>query len=121
MMRTVSVCGSLIVLLLGGCPAPQSIQSRQPAHVLILPGIGGDDIFISYLPRMIEREVPNTSAQAWDWTRIEPYPSFMDIAELTDYPRNLRRARRLATQLIAWRHEHPDGRLYLVGFSGGTG
>lgn len=112
----------LALLLCGsGCAAPRMIDSREAAHVVICPGIGGDDPFIARLGRLIEAGVPHATAQVWDWTRIEPRLSILNLANLQDYKCNQRRAGELARQLVLWRKSHPQTRLYLVGFSGGTG
>ncbi|MCK6456595.1 MAG: hypothetical protein L6Q92_08715 [Phycisphaerae bacterium] len=104
-----------------GCAAPGRIESTRPAHVIVLPGIGGWDPFIDAIARRIAREVPNTSAQLWDWTRIEPQFSFDNLHNLTNLERNLRRAKQLAGQLETWRVNHPTTRISILAFSGGAG
>src|SRR5262249_34517147 len=101
----------LLLLSASGCAAPRVIESRQPAHVIILPGIGGNDPLIGRLRSIIEHEIPGVSAQVWDWTAVEPRASVLNLNNLEDYPRNCRRARRLADQLIDWRSAHPDTKL----------
>lgn len=104
-----------------GCGRPYAIESNRATHVIILPGIGGNDPFIDRLRRMIGVELPDVSAQVWDWTQLEWRPSVLNLANLEDYDRNLRRAAVLQQRMVEWRHEHPRDRLYLIGYSGGTG
>lgn len=103
---------------------PKPIESNRQRHVLILPGIGGSPIGLSdtqALRAQIERELPDVSAQVWDWTALERRFSLTKIDNLTDYSRNRRRASLLARDIEAWTRRHPGAPLYLLAQSGGAG
>jgi len=103
---------------------PKPIESTRQRHVLILPGIGGSPIGLSdtqALRTQIERELPDVSAQVWDWTALESRISMTGLYNLTDYDRNRRRASLLANEIEAWKRQHPDKPLYVVALSGGAG
>lgn len=112
---------TIIALCCGfGCASPRVMPMSQQSHVIFLPGIGGDDLLIRRAANLMQRRMPATSAQVWDWTSIEPRLSWLNLANLQDRPRNQRRAAELARQLVEWRKQRPEARLYLIGFSGGT-
>lgn len=103
---------------------PKPIESTRQRHALILPGIGGSPIGLSdtqALRTQIERELPDVSAQVWDWTALEPRISITKIDNLTDYARNRRRASLLARDIEDWKRQHPRTPLYLLAQSGGAG
>lgn len=103
---------------------PKPIESTRARHVVILPGIGGSPIGLSdtqALRTQIEREMPDVSAQVWDWTALEPKVSITKIDNLTDYARNRRRASKLARDIETWTRQHPGAPLYLLALSGGAG
>jgi len=110
---------------IAGCTTcPRGIESTRERHVVVLPGIFGtrmDNGGTRRFCRQIERELPEVSAQVWDWTLIERTVSVAGVDNLTDYARNRRRAACLAEHIQAWRERHPDTPLYLVGQSGGAG
>lgn len=103
---------------------PKPIESTRQRHVVILPGILGSPVGIDAtqaLRSQIERELPDVSAQVWDWTALEPTISIAGIDNLTDYARNRRRASLLARDIEAWTRQHPGSPLYLLALSGGAG
>ena len=103
---------------------PKPFESTRLRHVVILPGIGGSPIGLSdtqALRTQIEREMPDVSAQVWDWTALERTISISGIDNLTDYARNRRRASLLARDIEAWTRQHHGSPLYLLALSGGTG
>ena len=103
---------------------PKPIESTRQRHVVILPGILGSPVGIDAtqaLRSQIEREMPDVSAQVWDWTALEPTISIAGIDNLTDYARNRRRASLLARDIEAWTRQHPGSPLYLLALSGGAG
>ncbi len=103
---------------------PKPIENTRQRHVVILPGIGGSPIGIAdtqALRSQIEREMPEVSAQVWDWTALEPTIGITKIDNLTDYARNRRRASLLARDIETWTWQHPGSPLYLLALSGGAG
>lgn len=110
----------LLLFPLAGC-APKAIQSSRPRHVILCPGIAGADILCQRLTWMLDGDVPGQSAQLWDWTAVNPTGDLTTLSNLLDYNRNRYRAAELARQIIDWQRDHPDGRLSLIGMSGGAG
>ena len=111
-------------VLLAGCAAPPgAIGGTRNHHVLILPGIGGSSPGL----RALSREITATGAAVdmdaavWDWTRVESPVSLFGLPNITNHPRNVRRAERLAAEIVTWQQQHPDRRLTLMGHSGGGG
>ncbi len=103
-----------------GCTAPRGISNTTAAtHVVVLPGIMGSGLSIGSIKRLIENELADTSAQVYDWTRVEQYT--FALSNLKRYSLNLARAKALANQIVAWRRTHPDVKLYVVAISGGVG
>lgn len=111
----------LLALPLVGCASPRISDTARASHVVVLPGIAGADVFNRRMAQLIDQEVPNVSAELWDWTAVEPPEGLSSLPNLTDYERNQRRAEVLAAQLVAWHKRHPRVRLSLVGMSGGVG
>ena len=108
------------LIALVGC-APERIESTRPRHVVLCPGIAGADLFCQRLTWMLDGEVPGQSAQLWDWTSVKPTGDLTTLSNLQDYTRNRYRAAELARQMVEWQRDHPDGRLSLIGMSGGAG
>ncbi len=113
------------VMALSSCGTPpQRIESDRQRHVVLLPGIVGrklDIPGIDALSSQIERELPDVSAQVWDWTALESEIHLTALYNLTDYERNRRRASTLAREIETWTREHPGSPLYLIAHSGGAG
>jgi len=118
-MRSAVVAAGLMALV-AGCARPAAIESREPSHVVVCPGIAGADPFCQRLTAMIDG-LPGVSAQLWDWTVVEWTGDPSGLRNLTDYSRNQRRARFLAEQIESWRASHPSADLSLLGVSGGAG
>ncbi len=114
----VGAAAGLVLVTAAGCIAPRRITGDAGGHVLVLPGIGGNNGWTQRLASMIDAEVAGVSAEVWDWTCIEPVGF---LGDLMDERRNRRRAAVLAQQLVEWRQAHPDARLYLTAHSGGAG
>ncbi len=104
-----------------GCTAPTGIHGTKPNHVLILPGVAGLGSGIGAIASAVKKHAPDTSAQVYDWTQLEPTISLGGIENLTRYSLNLARAKTLANQLRDWRRDQPDVKLSVVGLSGGAG
>jgi len=103
---------------------PKPIESTRQRHVLILPGILGSPVGIDAtqaLRAQIEWEMPDVSAQVWDWTALESTIGIIKLDNLTDYARNRRRASLLARDIETWTRQHPSSPLYLLAQSGGAG
>jgi len=124
MLRPLIACILFTATLPSCIVPPKPIESNRQRHVLILPGIGGSPIGLSdtqALRSQIEREMPDVSAQVWDWTALERTISISGIDNLTNYDRNRRRASVLARDIEAWTRRHPGSPLYLLALSGGAG
>ncbi len=109
-----------LVIALTGCAQPKAITSTDHYHVVLCPGIAGHDPLCHRLTRQID-DLPNASAQLWDWTVVEWTGDPTGLRNLTDYDRNQRRAALLANQITTWRSTHPADHLSLLGVSGGAG
>lgn len=124
--RLVAAVGMHAVLLLlhptlAGCRGPGEIQySGQLRHVIVLPGILGHTPGLDRIRKAVESEIPEASAQVWNWTRIEPHWLPNPIGHIREYDKNRRRAALLAGHIAEFRREHPDVRLSIIGLSGGT-
>jgi len=124
MTKKLLVCVFCATALPSCIVPPKPIESTRQRHVLILPGIGGSPVGLSEtraLRSQIEREMPEASAQVWDWTALEPRVSITKIDNLTDYARNRRRASVLARDINDWTRQNPGSPLYLMAQSGGAG
>ncbi len=110
----------MLVITLAGCAQPKAITSTDHYHVILCPGIAGHDLLCHRLTRQIDN-LPDVSAQLWDWTVVEYTGDPTGLRNLTDFPRNQRRAALLARQIMYWRAAHPTDHLSLVGVSGGAG
>ncbi len=106
------------VLGLVSCTPPGPVVNTQRKHVIVLPGIGGVNHVPMRMVNIINEEVEGVSAQAWDWTDIEPT---MILGDLVLEERNRRRAAKFAESLVEWRSRHPEDQLFIVALSGGGG
>ncbi len=111
---------ALGTLTIDGCATPSKIQSTpSDKHIVLFPGISGPDLRMSRSKRMIESDVAGSSAQVLDWTSLVARRTL--LGNLTDAELNRARAAAISDELQAWRAEHPNSRLYLIGLSGGAG
>jgi len=111
---------ALAAALLAGCAQPKAVENTDHYHVILCPGIAGHDLLCHRLTQQID-DLPNASAQLWDWTIVEWTGDPTGLRNLTDYDRNQRRAALLAHQITTWRSTHPADHLSLLGVSGGAG
>ncbi len=92
----------------------------EPHHVIVLPGILGHTPGLDRIRAAVVKEMPETSAQVWDWTKVEPHWFPNPIGHVREYGRNRARAKLLAEQIMRFKRDHPDVRLSIVALSGGT-
>jgi len=125
-VRTERNCAALIVALvallppLGGC-APKAIKfTAEPKHIIVLPGILGHTFWLDRIRKHADADLPDTSAQVWDWTRIKPHIIPNPIAHIMQYKRNCFRAKELAAQITEFHRQHPNVELSIVALSGGV-
>jgi len=101
-----------------GCGARVSVISKGDGDkglVVVLPGIDGQSGRNEDACRAIGSGAAGMSVELFDWT--------MPLCFWTnqrDESRNRRMASELADRIAAYRSEHPDGSVFLVGHSGGT-
>ena len=111
---------ALAVLLatVAGCGAGGVVMNRQHLDnglVIVLPGIEGRSLSnASICLSLCDEQIP-LAVQVYDWT-APLGPLFNQCA----YARNRQAARELADHIEDYRREHPAGRVFLIGHSGGT-
>lgn len=121
-----AVLGLVLCALPGCCTLPEPIRGG-PHHVLLIPGILGEQRHIRIPRDVIAAAYPNATTQIWDWTCIDrPWDqrilSPIGVDNLTNYERNQRRATILAIALDDWRRQaNPGDKLQIVAVSGGVG
>lgn len=120
--RTLPAVVCAIALLCGGCASDlRELRSSDRLHhgiVYVLPGIEGRSSLNRNIAIGLARgEVP-AAIEIYDWTSGIP-GNF--VGNLTNYERNRRRARELASRIVAYRNRHPRAPVVLVGHSGGCG
>lgn len=96
-----------------------ALDCRDRGHVVVLPGIGGDNALIGRWVKAIEAQIDGVSAEIWDWTTVIRKRTF--LSDLRDQRMNRERAARLADALQRCREANPEARLFLAATSGGTG
>lgn len=102
-----------------GCAAsePRIDLGTAPGHLVLLPGVEGNAWQLANMCNGLRDA-------GVDWTiEIIPWgsPPFHSLQNLTDYPANRARAKRISARLRQLRTENPDHPLVLCGYSGGGG
>ncbi len=110
----------LVVLLttVAGCGAGGLVMNRQHLDkglVIILPGVEGRSLSNASISLSLCGEQIPLAVQVYDWT-APLGPLFNQCA----YSRNRETAAVLAQYIVDYRREHPTGRVFLIGHSGGT-
>lgn len=93
-----------------------SVTSLAPGRLIILPGIHNTRFHLAGFARRASSQLPNVDVEIRRWGL-----PFLGLHNLRARERNRETAARLAAEIAAWRREHPDELLYLVGYSGGGG
>ncbi len=109
---------ALLLTTVAGCGAGGLVMNPQHLDdglVIILPGIEGRSLSnASICQALCDEQIP-LAVQVYDWT-APLGPLFNQCA----YGRNREAAAALARHIVEYRREHPGGRVFLIGHSGGT-
>lgn len=117
LMLWLSAAGA--VLLTMGCTPPARINSAHRYDVgvvYVLPGIEGRSIWNRNIAVGLDAGGVESAIEVFDWT-VE----FGTVYNLVNIERNMHQARQLARRIAAYRRQHPDNPVHLVGHSGGAG
>ena len=98
--------------------SPSEIVDRRGREgcVLILPGVMNVTFYLAWLKRMIREAYPSYDVDARRWGLPLGW-----VANLRAYAQNQRTAQAIADELVAYRAQHPNAQIALVGYSGGGG
>jgi len=109
---------AVLLTTVAGCDVRGIVMNRQHLDdglVIILPGIEGRSLSNgSICQALCDEQIP-LAVQVYDWT-VPLGPVFNQCA----YARNREAAAALARHIVEYRREHPTGRVFLIGHSGGT-
>lgn len=109
---------AVLLTTVAGCGAGGVVMNPQHLDdglVIILPGIEGRSLSnASICLSLCDEQIP-LAVQVYDWT-APLGPLFNQCA----YGRNREAAAALARHIVEYRREHPGGRVFLIGHSGGT-
>jgi pimeloyl-ACP methyl ester carboxylesterase len=113
-LLTVS-CASDTVVTRSVCGAPPAPEARlETGRMLVLPGIANTHFHLSSFVDAAREQLPGFDIEIRRWG-----VRFLSFRNLRTRERNLETAAEIAAELTEWRGQHPDERLYLMGFSGG--
>ncbi|MDX2200386.1 MAG: DUF726 domain-containing protein [Phycisphaerae bacterium] len=121
-MRLLSLF-TLIAIVLGipGCGFPSKLRDprrMQFGRVWVLPGIEGGTILSRNVALGLSEGGVRSAITNYDWTYGVPGALAFN---LVSFERNLRQARELADDILAYQRRFPDRPVQLVGHSGGAG
>lgn len=109
---------AVLLTTVAGCGAGGLVMNRQHLDdglVIVLPGIEGRSLSNASISLALCDEQIPLAVQVYDWT-APLGPLFNQCA----YARNREAAAALARHIAEYRREHPGGRVFLIGHSGGT-
>ena len=109
---------AVLLTTVAGCGAGGVVMNEQHLDkglVIVLPGIEGRSLSNASICLSLCGEQVPLAVQVYDWT-APLGPLFNQCA----YERNREAAAVLARYIADYRREHPDGRVFLIGHSGGT-
>lgn len=115
----------VIVLLLlcttggSGCAhrIPPTAAQWERGYVVLLPGIEGNGWQFDGLIRGLRDAGVDRAIEVVPWGSR----AGQSMENLTNLPKNLERAQRIAAKIEAYQEKHPDRPITLVGYSGGGG
>jgi pimeloyl-ACP methyl ester carboxylesterase len=116
---------ALLVIAVGGCSINQvdqdelSQSSLDKGVVFILPGIEGKGLLSDNLQTGLRQAGVPYGLAIYQWGR--PVPVLGPILNQVDVVSNRAVADLLAERIVQYREAHPQGKVYLVGHSGGGG
>jgi len=122
MFRAIAVTSiSVFALTGGGCqaispPPSSSLAGTGHAHLLHLPGIGGDSPFDRWWISALRDGGAAQDVQLYDWTGSDKW-----IGALQAYRRNHVEARKIADRIARQIRDDPTGKFILTAVSGGAG
>lgn len=106
----------------GGCAGDlRNLRAADRLHhgmVFVLPGIEGRSSLNRNIAAGLDRGGVPAAIEIYDWTSGIP-GNF--VGNLTNYERNRREARQLASRIVSYRNRHPRAPVVIVGHSGGCG
>lgn len=113
-----AIGGAMTLLVCTGCWSTPLSTTTELDHgvVWIFPGIEGNEWSMQEAYKGFREAGVERAIHVWDWDRIGG-----PLANLTDYQGNRARAVVVADELLAYRADHPDAPIDLVGYSGGAG
>lgn len=109
---------ALLLTTVAGCGAGGIVMNSRHLDdglVIILPGIEGRSLSNGSIRQALCDERIPLAVQVYDWT-APLGPLFNQCA----YARNREAAAALARHIVEYRRQHPGGRVFLIGHSGGT-
>lgn len=109
------------LLVLAGCAVQNAAirprpEDPDPGLVYIVPGIEGHAIWYFEVRRAFRDAGVRAEFRLFNWGR-----PLNNLANLTEYQGNLRKAEAAARELADWRRAHPSAPLHIVGYSAGGG
>ncbi|MFA6133944.1 MAG: hypothetical protein WC869_08030 [Phycisphaerae bacterium] len=110
-------CAGLVVLL-AGCQSRQMVLNSQHMDsglVIVLPGIDGQASYNEEACQVLCDQRLGMAVELYDWT--VPLGGILNQCAVH---RNRAVAGRLAARIVKYRRENPEGRVFLIGHSGGT-
>ena len=115
------VTASLLLCMAGGSGCahliPPTAAQRERGYVILLPGIEGHGWQFDGLIRGLRDAGIDRMIEVVPWGG----GAVQSLDNLTNLPRNLERARRIAAKIEAYQKAHPDRPITVVGYSGGGG
>lgn len=119
MLRGVQITLIAASISCAGCCNPPGPTARQAERGLVwlLPGIEGRPWRLSWAHAAFRDAGVDSEIRVFDWGWLP----FDPLRNLTDYEGNLEKAAGIADQIVAYRQQHREGPIDLVGYSGGGG
>jgi pimeloyl-ACP methyl ester carboxylesterase len=116
---TFTIATLLLAAALVGChkPPPPTLQPPPKDTVYILPGIGCGEWCFTFALQGFRDAGVTADLSFVDWHS----PFYDPLGHLTNYEANLQHAADIASDITTTRTKQPDGRIDLVGYSGGGG
>jgi pimeloyl-ACP methyl ester carboxylesterase len=113
------IVAGVLCCLACGCTSATTATTQQAVggEVLLIPGIAGQESHLRGVRQGLREAGLSRDIDVFTWGSSP----LLAIRNLMDLPANRKRAEEMAARLVAFRREHPNEPLTLVGFSGGGG